>query len=323
MILINVGKMDDNENNDIERKIAIDIMKTVERLRLPLVLDELTEGKGDCFPLSILSQCRRQEILIDLDYQLQSIIHHNCPTMMRKAVRDFMLSTKLPAIESFKKEYEEVVAVIDGMSWLQYWEKMTKMFEWVDYTFIQSTAWLLQHDIIIVTTSGTENNPYMTISGNLLNQDVPCSGTPIIIGCKSNAHYQSLLPMNGWMCGKLISQKELSEGPENNSKWPRRNKKTKFTDNSNSINEPSRKKEELKNNKKPMNNCFIYSYNNNSWTFKVLPDKKVKCPICRKNFRNVHHHLQRSSCIVPNLEDVREQLDKFILDKFELLRGFV
>ena len=115
--------MDDNENNDIERKIAIDIMKTVERLRLPLVLDELTEGKGDCFPLSILSQCRRQEILIDLDYQLQSIIHHNCPTMMRKAVRDFMLSTKLPAIESFKKEYEEVVAVIDGMSWFQYWEK--------------------------------------------------------------------------------------------------------------------------------------------------------------------------------------------------------
>ena len=56
MISINVGKMDDKENIDIERKIAIDIMKTVERLRLPLVLDELTEGKGDCFPLSILSQ---------------------------------------------------------------------------------------------------------------------------------------------------------------------------------------------------------------------------------------------------------------------------
>ena len=43
--------------------------------------------------------------------------------MMRKAVRDFMLLTKLPAIESVKKEYEEVVADVDDISWFQYWEK--------------------------------------------------------------------------------------------------------------------------------------------------------------------------------------------------------
>ena len=43
-----------------ELRIAHEIMKTVRRLQLPLQLDEITEGRGNCFPLSVLAQCRNQ-----------------------------------------------------------------------------------------------------------------------------------------------------------------------------------------------------------------------------------------------------------------------
>ena len=68
--------------------------------------------------------------------------------------------------------------------------------EWVDYIFVQSTAWFLNHDILIVTTTCTENRPFITISGNLVDENFPCPGTALILGSKSNVHYQSLLPLN-------------------------------------------------------------------------------------------------------------------------------
>ena len=43
-----------------EERIAAEIMKTVRRLELPLELDEITEGRGNCFPLSIFAQGRRR-----------------------------------------------------------------------------------------------------------------------------------------------------------------------------------------------------------------------------------------------------------------------
>ena len=52
------------------------------------------------------------------------------------------------------------------------------------------------HDILISTTTSTAESPYITISGNLVNEQVPCEGVPLLIGSKSNVHYQSLLPIN-------------------------------------------------------------------------------------------------------------------------------
>ena len=66
---------------------------------------------------------------------------------------------------------------------------------WVDYIFIQSTAWFLGHDIIIVTTTSTEDHPFITISGNLMNENIPCPGIELTLGSKSQVHYQSLLPI--------------------------------------------------------------------------------------------------------------------------------
>ena len=45
-----------------DERLALEIMKTVRRLKLPLKLDQITEGRGNCFPLAIQAQCSRPEI---------------------------------------------------------------------------------------------------------------------------------------------------------------------------------------------------------------------------------------------------------------------
>ena len=178
-----------------ERRIAREIMNTVWKLNLPLKLDEITEGQGNCFPLAILAQCRRPEVFKELNRSIQAQVYQNDPTLLRLAVQSFMANSNHPTIQEYKRRYGEVLAVIDQANWNEYWDNMIGNNVWVDYIFIQSTAWYLNHDIIIVTTSSTENHPYLTISGNLDNENLPCPGVDLTIGSKSQIHYQSLLPL--------------------------------------------------------------------------------------------------------------------------------
>ena len=178
-----------------ELKIAQEIIKTVRRLQLPLRLDEITEGRGNCFPLAVLAQCRRQEIKQHLTDPIRSLIEQNDPTLLRRAAHAFMENSRHETIQEYKRRYTEVLAPLDNKNWREYWKVMLRNYEWVDYIFIQSTAWFLQLDIIIVTTSSTEDHPYITISGNLADERIPSQGIPFTIGTKSNVHYQSLLPI--------------------------------------------------------------------------------------------------------------------------------
>ena len=59
---------------------------------------------------------------------------------------------------------------------------------WVDFWFVQATAWYIGLDLWIVDCQSKE------ISGNLEDPEVPCSGPIMTLGTKSNVHYQSLLP---------------------------------------------------------------------------------------------------------------------------------
>jgi len=169
---------------NIKEKIAQEILQTIKRLNLPYKLDEITEGKGDCFPLAIIAQCKREEIFIKLPKNIESIIVQDEPTKFRLAVRNFILHSKNVNIRNFREQYEEVVAPVDCRNWNQYWEIMVRKYEWIDYTFIQSTAWFLNHDIMIIGTSGTKKDPYILVSGNMHDSTQPCSAILLVVGCK-------------------------------------------------------------------------------------------------------------------------------------------
>ena len=77
-----------------EERIAAEIMKTVRRLELPLNLDELTEGRGNCFPLAIIAQGRRLEVFRELRVLTQRIMDSNDPTLFRREVFKFMAQSR-------------------------------------------------------------------------------------------------------------------------------------------------------------------------------------------------------------------------------------
>ena len=58
----------------MERKIAEEIMETVNRLRLPFKLDQLTKGEGNCFVVAIIQQCKRPEIFSELRPLLKRLV---------------------------------------------------------------------------------------------------------------------------------------------------------------------------------------------------------------------------------------------------------
>ena len=106
-----------------------EILKTVRRLELPMKLDEITEGKGNCFPLAIIAQCRRPEVFDKLNESLKNLIYHNDPTLFRQEVHRFMTKTGNPTIQDFKRRYEEVVSAIDERNWDEYWQVMIRNYE--------------------------------------------------------------------------------------------------------------------------------------------------------------------------------------------------
>ena len=199
----------------IEQRIANDIMISVRRLHLPLKLDELTEGKGDCFPLAVLAQCRRIGVFQELTDYVKSIINKNDPTVLRIALKKFMINSAEDAVRKLKSNYEEILAPIDGLSWSKYWDSMSNTCTWVDHPFVQGMAWFINHDIMITTTTSPKDCPYVKISGNLLNEGIPCCGTPLILGCKSDIHYQSLIPINEPLRTFQLNTIEVMEKSQN------------------------------------------------------------------------------------------------------------
>ena len=179
---------------EVERRIAQEIMDVVRSLHLPLKLEELTRGEGNCFPFAVLQQCKRAEILGYIRPSIKRFISvEDGHSVLRREVTKFIKKSKAQRIVEFRVQYEETDGASNKEPWDRYWERMVTKKPWVDFWFIQATAWYLQLDIWIITTSSTDSSPYIEISGDLENGRYPFDRPIIILGTKSNCHYQSLL----------------------------------------------------------------------------------------------------------------------------------
>ena len=125
----------------IEEKIGDEIMETVHRLQLPLKLDFPTERRGNCFPICIIQQCHRPEILNYLRPQARQIVRlRNGQSTLRQNVMEFMMKSKTLRVQLFKKQFDETDGQVNRESWQQYWNRMATNRTWVDYWFVQATA---------------------------------------------------------------------------------------------------------------------------------------------------------------------------------------
>ena len=293
--------------SEIEKKLAWEIMKEVRKFKLPLKLDRLTEGKGNCFPLAILAQCRRPEIRNTLRSQVKNVIDQNDPTILRKAVKCFIFNSTEQIIKDFKTNYEDYVADIDDKTWHQYWDNMVQNYVWVDHLFVQSTAWYLNHDIMIVTTTGTNEHPYMIVDGNLLSEVTRNNGCPLILGCNTGIHYQSLLPLDISVPFNVNDKEQVIKSQQ--KLIPKLKCEAKESN-------YCRKESPISYHDKMKVTSFEYSCNNTTMTFNIFPNRTIECPSCKTIFKNIYHHLQNGYCGVLNYQKFREEMSKFMSTYF-------
>ena len=124
---------------------------------------------------------------------------------------------------------------------------------WVDHMFIQMTAWYMELDFLILTTSSLPDNPFIIISGNINNNLELQSGPPLILGNYTNVHYQSLLPVHS----------TLNERKKQESSNPVLTKEKKEEDD------------------------FIYLHKGQKILFKIIDNGKFECPYCEKLFTSI------------------------------------
>ena len=110
-------------------------MQTVNSLGLPFKLDQLTEGRGNCFPIAIIQQMKRPEIFSQLKSVDKMMLKGRSPVrLLRLNVKRLitMIKSEHPNVEGFKNYYNETDGIVNGVPWDEYWEDMNKDRTWVD-----------------------------------------------------------------------------------------------------------------------------------------------------------------------------------------------
>ena len=91
------------------------LTSTIIRCNLKLALDNPTEGFGDCFPNSIVQQCRRPEVNAWLRKN-RSIANFTSALNLRLNITTFALESREHVILNLKMKYENEIAPVDKKS---------------------------------------------------------------------------------------------------------------------------------------------------------------------------------------------------------------
>ena len=205
----------------IEREIANEIIAQIRKKGLDYKLDDLTRGRGDCFPIAILQQCRRNEIKKDISPLIQFAAEKLDYMILRKEIRKFVYDNENnEKIMDMKEQWNEGAGLSLGKSWDEFWNSMIKPGIWVDQPFIQATAWYFRKNIEIINSSSQRTRTI--IDGEFENIIThPC----ILVGFKPESHYQSILPHSNELDKEVRSKSPSSSHILNKKTLQKKNKK--------------------------------------------------------------------------------------------------
>ena len=177
-----------------ERDLADRIMKYVNQHNLMLKLDKLTRGHGNCYPVAVLQQIRREDIFKSLGQDLRQAALTLDHLKLRNMVSDYILSSNDVQVNEMRLNFIESMRALADIgenivTWQEYWNNMRKDGTWAESYFVQATSYLLNVNIEIVDTSGNARRPtYFIESGKAGSQT-------ICLGLVTGLHYQSLIKM--------------------------------------------------------------------------------------------------------------------------------
>ena len=193
---------------------ALMLKGQVDKFGLNLKLDDITPGKGNCFFIAVIQQLRRPEIYPTVSRSLQQMAGAWDHLALRKAVCSYAKSS---AEVAARKEF--FLYSMNGVPWDTYWgpDHMMRSFVWVDAAAVQVSAWFLGMDLLILSNSSNHQSPLTRICSSY-DDIVDGARKEILIGARTDSHYQSLLPKDS--LSATASQPSSSRKPLDNRKLP-------------------------------------------------------------------------------------------------------
>ena len=139
---------------------------------------------------------------------------------LKKSIAEFAISSQHPTISRVKKSFQnEGQGAVDGVTWESHCRKLARDREWSDELMVQATAWFIGHDIQLVMTTSTPEEPFKIFRGNLEETEKDCPGHPLWIGYHNSMHYQSLLPTDDEVAYQQPEQeRHCDKNPKRNNK---------------------------------------------------------------------------------------------------------
>ena len=304
------------------QSIAAEILEAVHRCHLPFTLDRLTPADGNCYSHAVMAQLERKEVYQAVKREVKMTVKSKNPLMLKAKVATFITNSCHPNVLQFKQSYIEKVQPVDNITWDRYWVQAKKSGIWADAISVQATAWFCKTDIIIVSTSSTPTRPYITISGNIDNEDMATISPPLILGTKSNSHYQSLLPQGQIFEGRqevvdvfnLIDQERQGSTEESQEEQKSSGKnipsKTNETGNNETgTNVPSTRTEmeakvtsedstsAEKIDKVEVEDAVTFNHLGTKYNMKVEQDGKLNCSFCNKKIMHIKQHFAKCNIL--------------------------
>ena len=178
---------------DASSRTAAMLRRQAKKFGLNLKLDQVTSGKGNCFFVAIIQQLRRPEIYSTVSGRLQQMADTWDHLALRKAVCSFAKSsTEVAARRELLLFAMHKVKPLDI-----YWgpDHMMKSTVWVDAAAVQVSAWFLGMDLLILSDTSNHQSPQTRIPSSF-DDIIDVSKKEIMLGAKTDKHYQSLLPKN-------------------------------------------------------------------------------------------------------------------------------
>ena len=256
------------------------LCSAIKRCNLELRLDNSTEGYGNCFPNAIVQQCRRPAIKTWLQKNKPSALF-NSQQSVRTKVTTFALKSRHNKIVDLRRTYEQEIQQVENKSWTEYWDDMANEGTWVDHMFVQVTAWYMELDILILSTSSQPQQPFICLKGILNNVPASASGPSLLIGNYTNVHFQSLLPNH--VSADLVKEHKA--------------------------------KQNIVTQEEQVDEDFIYIKKDTIITFKSQEITKLQCPFCKQLFPNIIKHITSKNCRIHQAnidrDEFKNQLDSF------------
>ena len=278
----------------IERKLADDIIESLTRNGVVDVfkIDKLTKGEGNCFMIATMQQLRREEVYEKSRPEVREIaasMNHRC---LRRSVYDWLMEHLThPKIKRMRELYnldQDVKKDLgeESKTWDAYWNDMLKDGIWADNWFVQASALFLEMDIWIMDTTCTKKNPYFQVDGNL-EVDGYCSET-LYLGLAHETHYQSLILVDDMEVA--VNPKDKEDLRDSKMKYGQQDEEMKHEDEMDyieNIQEEDNKYEVAK-------DGMEQDSQNEDMSDEELGMDEKKCPICKKQLKNVLLHIKKA-----------------------------